>query len=69
MMDIALYHLHKRISTMNIPDLREDAFRDAMRWLKDATLGKDITAKVVRIMPPQGKRIRGGSNVKSNNGY
>ena len=67
--DITLYHIHKRIAPRNIPDLRVKAYDDAKKWLKDAAQGDYITADLPRIQPRSGARIRWGSNVRTQNVY
>lgn len=66
--DIALYHVHSRISPRNIPDLRVKRYDDARNWLKMANRG-DITAALPIIQPVTGMRIRYGGNVKQINSY
>lgn len=68
MIDIALYHVHSRISPRNIPDLRVKRYDDAIRWLKMAGRG-DITADIPLIQPKQGRRIRYGGQIKNINSY
>lgn len=68
MIDIALYHVHSRISPRNIPDLRVKRYDDAIRWLKMAGRG-DITADLPLIQPKQGRRIRYGGTIKNINNY
>lgn len=67
--DITLYHVHKRIAPRNIPDLRVKAYDDAIRWLKDAAKGDFITANLPRIQPRSGARIRWGGMVRTQTGY
>jgi len=57
--DIVLYYAHRRISPMNIPALRHDAYIEAINWLKDAGDGK-VTPGLVLRMPNQGFKIRYG---------
>ena len=66
--DIALYHVHSRISPRNIPDLRVKRYDDAIKWLKMAGRG-DITAELPLIQPKQGARVRYGGQVKNINTY
>jgi hypothetical protein len=68
LIDIALYHLHKRIAPRNIPELRVKAYDDAIAWLKKAMKG-DVTPKLMEKQPEQGKRVRWSSVQKQNNGY
>lgn len=67
--DIVLYYAHRRISPMNIPALRLDAYHEAINWLRDAGDGK-VTPALVQRMPNQGYKIRYGQ-VKGGaiNGY
>ena len=66
--DIALYHVHSRISPRNIPDLRVKRYDDAKAWLKMAGRG-DITANIPMLQPASGQRIRYGGNIKNINSY
>lgn len=66
--DIALYHVHSRISPRNIPDLRVKRYDDARNWLKMASRG-DITAQIPMLQPTQGGRIRYGGGIKQINTY
>ena len=66
--DIALYHVHSRISPRNIPDLRVKRYDDACKWLKMAARG-EITPSLPALQPPQGGRIRYGGNTKLINSY
>ncbi|MFB6456559.1 phage protein Gp36 family protein [Chitinophaga sp. Hz27] len=68
MIDIALYHVHSRISPRNIPDLRVKRYDDAVAWLKNAKNG-EVTAAMPSKQPRQGGRIRYGGVVKNNNIY
>lgn len=69
--DIALYRIHKGISPRNIPELRRDAYHDAIDWLVAAgDVGKSgITAALPLIQPKSGGRIRYGGNVRTYTGY
>lgn len=66
--DMTLYHLHKAIAPMNIPDIRVKAYDDAISWLKKAAKG-EITPNLTALQPRQGSRIRYGGNVKNINSY
>lgn len=66
--DIALYHLHCRISPRNIPQLRETRYNNAIDWLKMCGRG-EVTPALVKINPTQGTRNRFGGNVKKINSY
>ena len=66
--DIALYHVHSRISPRNIPDLRVKRYDDAIKWLKMAAKG-EITPNLPMIKPEQGSRIRFGGGIKLINSY
>lgn len=68
LVDITLYHLHKRIAPRNIPDLRVKAYDDAIAWLRDCATGA-ITPDLPLIQPLQGSRIRWGSAIKQINSY
>lgn len=68
--DMVLYHLHKRIAPRNIPDIRAKAYDDAHSWLRRAATGDDITANLPRIQPKtSGSRIRWGGHIKNQNTY
>lgn len=70
MIDIALYHIHSRISPRSIPDLRVKRYDDVIRWLKDCAKGDSITADLEVIQPTQGMRLRMGSVLpKQNNNF
>jgi hypothetical protein len=66
--DIALYHVHSRISPRNIPQLRIDRYNAAISWLKMCANG-DVTPALPVIQPKQGARIRYGGNIKNINSY
>lgn len=68
MIDITLYHVHKRISPRNIPDLRVKAYDDAKQWLRYCANG-DVTPALPVKQPRQGARVRYGGNVKNQNSY
>lgn len=67
--DIALYHIHKRIAPRNIPQLRIDCYDMAISWLKSAG-GQDnaITAAIPKRVPKSGQRVRWGVT-RNNNSY
>ncbi len=66
--DIALYHLHCRISPRNIPDLRVKRYENAKEWLKFCANG-DLTPKLTVKPEKAGMRIRYGGNTKNINQY
>jgi hypothetical protein len=66
--DIALYHLHSRISPRNIPDLRIKRYDHAIKWLTMCAKG-EITPELPPLSPRQGQRIRVGGNIKNINSY
>jgi hypothetical protein len=68
MVDIAVYHIHKRIAPRNIPDIRCKAYDDAKSWLKMCAKG-DVTANLPVLQPKQGGRIRYGGPTKTINSY
>lgn len=68
MVDILVYHIHKRIAPRNIPDIRCKAYDDAKSWLKMCAKG-DVTAKLPVLQPKQGGRIRYGGRTKTVNDY
>lgn len=66
--DIALYHVHSRISPRNIPELRVYRYKQAADWLKASARG-EVTAALPLLLPAQGGRIRYGGNIKQTNSY
>ena len=66
--DIALYHLHSRISPRNIPDLRVKRYDEAIKWLIKCAKG-EVTPNLPILQPQQGGRIRYGGNIKNVNSY
>jgi phage gp36-like protein len=66
--DIALYHLHSRISQRNIPDIRVKRYDNAVQWLKMCVNG-DLTPKLTVKPEKEGMRIRYGGNTKNINQY
>lgn len=66
--DLTLYHLYSRIAPKSIPQVRTDRYNAAIKWCKMAGVG-DITADLIRIQPPQGMRIRSGSQIRQVNSY
>lgn len=58
--DIVLYYAHRRISPMNIPEVRLTAYKEAINWLKDASDGL-VTPNLPRKQPNQGNKIRFGT--------
>jgi phage gp36-like protein len=67
-MDIALFHVHSRIASRNIPDLRVKRYDEAIRTLKGYARG-ELTAAFPLIKPKQGGRIRYGGNIRNVNAY
>jgi phage gp36-like protein len=63
--DIALYHLHSRLSPHNVPDLRIRRYEDAIEWLHGVSKGL-ITSLLPTIEPEQGKVFEWGSHLKHN---
>lgn len=68
MIDIALYHLHKSISPQNIPVLRLESYKMAIKWLNSIAMG-EITAKTLQLQPRSGMVIRSGGNTKNPNSW
>lgn len=66
--DLTLYHLYSRIAPKSIPEVRVDRYNAAIKWCRMASTG-DITANLIRIQPPQGQRIRSGSQIRQVNSY
>ncbi len=69
MIDMVIYHIHRRIAQRAIPTFRVDAYNAAINWLEMAAQGTYITADIPKLQPVQGKRIRWGGNVKNINSY
>lgn len=67
--DITLYHVHKRISPRNIPDIRVKAYDDAISALKKDFAEGAATPIMPVKQPRQGGRIRFGGNIKNTNSY
>lgn len=66
MLDIALYHMHSRITPRNIPEIRADRYDAAIAWLKMVSRG-DITPELPRKADDEGEktvRSRFDSNPK-----
>lgn len=64
--DISIWKLHKRISPLNIPKLREDSFKSTWEWLKDVQKGEQ-TISCPALQPTQVDSISWGSDIKKNN--
>lgn len=60
--EIALYYLHKNIQPTNVPQLRMEAYKNAIRYFEDLAFGRRNTT-LVPIQPQQGMSIRFGGNV------
>ncbi len=68
LLDIALYHMHSRITPRNIPEIRVDRYDSAIAWLKMVSKG-DITPDLPRIADEEGEKVvrsRFDSNPKLN---
>lgn len=65
--DIALFHLHSRISPRNIPELRVTRYDNAIHWLKMCAMG-DATPKLLEYETPK-TAVRWGSQPKNTNSY
>lgn len=67
---LTLYYVHARIAPMNIPELRVDDYKEAIRMMKkDFAEGEATAINLQVIQPTTGMRIRYGGNVKNNNTY
>lgn len=66
LVDLSLWMLHKRISPMNIPVLRESAKNDAFGWLTNVK-NADINTDLEPLQPAQGESFRWGSDTKKIN--
>jgi len=67
LIDIMAYHLFSRISPNNISELRVKRYDDAIKWLKNAAKGDDLTLGTSKIEPHQGARLRMGSVLPKQN--
>jgi len=72
-LDVALFHIHKRINPRNIPELRITAYEDAIEWL-----GMIANDKLAPVLPKlaldeddrePGAAIQYGSQPKQKLGY
>ena len=59
--DIALYHLHARVSPAEIPDIRVNRYNEAKRWLENVASGLIKVDMPTLSITSKGK-IRSGSN-------
>jgi hypothetical protein len=69
MVDIALYHVHSRISPKNVPELRMMRYKMAMDWLQQAARGLTTPQNLELNQPEYGSRISYGSRIKNINSY
>lgn len=67
-MDIAIFNLHKSIAPQNIPDMRKDAYKEALKTLRMANTG-DTSLNVLPLQPIQGLKVRFSGNVRRQNNY
>ena len=65
MTDITIYHLHKSIAPMNIPELRKESYKNAIKWLHMCAKG-ELTPNLPVLKPQQGLMFRFGSKTKRN---
>lgn len=66
LMDMALYHLHTRITPRNIPEVRGIRYENAINWLNKVASGK-LTPQLTRLADGGGEpelRSRHGGNEK-----
>lgn len=68
LIDLSLWMLHRRISPMNIPKIREQAKDDAFGWLSSVKAAKDDT-ELEQLQPEQGTSFRWGSKTKNENSW
>jgi hypothetical protein len=66
LVDIVIYNLFARISPNNIPLMRTERYKDAVKWLRSCGDGS-ITAGIPRLNPFKGMRIRYGNRGHINN--
>lgn len=68
MIDMVLYYLHKSISPQNIPDMRKEAYNQAIKVLRSASKGE--TSLSMRVLQPtQGLKTRFTGNIRRNNDW
>lgn len=80
LIDIVLYHLHKRLTGMNFPDIRKEAYDGnspaqvggAIGWLKQIACGK-VNVDLPPILPDQNLSVNwgnaGGNTTFTSNTY
>ena len=68
LVDLVLYYLHRTIAPDNIPTLRKESYRQAIKWLELVANGT-VTPNLAVLQPSQGLKYRWGGNVKRLNGY
>lgn len=68
MVDIALFHLHSRITPSNIPDIRNQRYVNAINWLEKVSSGFIIPALPVQETEPT-TPLRYGNSSKTENRY
>jgi hypothetical protein len=68
MVDISLYHIHKRIAPKNVPDVRAISYDAAIEWLKGCAAG-DITPNLRVKTYRQGGSFIISSTPKNYNNY
>ncbi len=70
MIDITLYHIHARMATQDVPEIREIRYNDALEWLK-AVASMKVSPNLPELPttePPQGI-ILYGSEPKRNSRF
>lgn len=63
MTDITIYHLHRSIAPQNIPDMRKEAYKYAIKWLEKVTTG-EVSANIPVLQPNMGLKFTHGGNTK-----
>ncbi|WP_164879085.1 DUF1320 domain-containing protein [Flavobacterium cerinum] len=52
LVDMALYHLHANIQPNDVPEVRENRYKQAISWLKDVAAGKISPVLPVKVIVP-----------------
>jgi phage gp36-like protein len=71
LIDIVLYHIHSRINPINIPDIRQVRYDNAIEWLKKVSKG-EISPDLPTKEDEEGNTAtlwKMGSNKKFNSEY
>jgi phage gp36-like protein len=69
MVDIALFHLHARVTPNNIPDLREKRYNNAIEWLDKVASGFIAPLLPIKTTEPSTPLRYGNSSPTENRYY